>query len=192
MPTTAHFDQPTLFDLHPEGIEPPIERREITPGCLLPAPPSHFVDLERACRIFGVTHPVVANMLRSGLISGGRLGPKMRLQIDYASIVACCDALRVKYHIHDRRPKIAPGRRWRDADLLPFPLTDTVSAQDVMVGLDLTKTGALNLVEEGAFEAYRIFDGSPWRISKTSLFAFRDRKRAEYGTGRTFRGKTAR
>jgi hypothetical protein len=192
MPTlTSSADRLTLFDMHPEGTEPPIAQRPITLGCLLPAPAKQFVDVERAADIFGVSKQVILEMMHSDILSGYQISPNMRWNIEYSSIVEFCDRLRVEYCIRDRRPKLVPGRRWRDADLLPFPITDTVSIKEVTTGLDVTKEIALNLTEEGAFEAYRIFKGSPWRISKTSLFTFRDRKRAELAAG-GFRGRPAR
>ena len=192
----SHSDNLLLFEMHPLGTEPPVAQRPITPGCLLPAPANQFVDIERAAAIFDVSKRLVLEMIRPDMLRGYQLAPTMRWNIEYASIVEFCDRLRLEYAIRDRRPKLppaAPGiaRRWRDADLLPFPKADTVSVREVVTGLDVDKTIALNLVEEGAFEAYRIFKGSPWRISKTSLFAYRDRKRAELAQG-GFRGRPPR
>lgn len=193
MPLTSHSENLLLFDIHPVGTEPPAPQRPITLGCLLPAAASQFVDVERAAEIFNVSKTIVLGMIGPNMLRGFQIRPNMRWNIEYSSIVEFCDRLRVEFCICDRRSKLAPGRRWRDADLLPFPKSDTVSIKEVMVGLEpmATKEIALNLVEEGALEAYRLFKGSPWRVSKTSLFAYRDRKRAELAQG-SFRGRPQR
>jgi hypothetical protein len=100
-------------------------------------------------------------------------------RISYNSIVEFCDSLRVHYAIRDRRHKLTPGRRWPDAELLPFPISDTVTVKEVMTGLHLSKRSALHLLEEGAFEAYRLTPDAVWRVSKISLYAYRDRIKTE-------------
>ena len=50
-----------------------------------------------------------------------------------------------------------------------------------MTGLNLPRIGAIRLCEEGRFECYRLMPiaGVPWRISKTSLFEYCDRLKAQ-------------
>jgi hypothetical protein len=109
--------------------------------------------------------------------------------VTYDSIVHLCDKLRVQYHIRDRRPKLAAGRRWRDVDLLPFPISDTVTVKDVATGLDVPISLAYKLTEEGTFESYKLFGSSTWRISKTSLYRYRDHLRAKLQTPAAFAGR---
>jgi hypothetical protein len=184
-------EQIPLFDLHPDGSEPPIARRVITEGCLLPWPSNVVVDVKRASEIFDVSQSSVMTMLKTGVLDGYQLSPSMRWNTSYGSIVEFCDRLRIKFAIADRRPKLPAGRRWRDADLLPFPKSDTVIVKDVMTGLEVTRDLALKLIEEGAFEAYCLFLHAPWRVSKTSLYAYRDRLRAQAASG-GYRGRPAR
>jgi len=181
----TNSSQPTLFDIHPLGTEPPIAQRVITPGCLLPAADNKFIDINRVCSIFGVSMPTSLRLLENGHLRGYRLRDSSPWLIEYESVVEHCDKLRVEYHIADRRlaGRARPSRdgRWRDADLLPFPIADTVYTQDVMTGLNLPRIGAIRLCEEGRFECYRMMPiaGVPWRISKTSLFEYCDRLKAQ-------------
>lgn len=172
--------QQLLFEIHPIGTEQPIARRTITPGCLLPAPNNKFIDVARAGSILGVKKDVVHHLLASHQLRGYRLRESGPWNVEYASIAELCDRLRLDYHIADRRRAAPPSGRWRDDDLLPFPLADTVYTQDAMTGLGLTRVGAIRLCEEGAFECYRLVPnaGVPWRISKTSLFHYAERLRA--------------
>lgn len=180
---TVPANQPTLFDIHPLGTEPPVAQRVITPGCLLPAADNKFVDINRVCSILGVTAPTVVRLLENGHLRGYRLRDSAPWLIEYESVVEHCDHLRVEYHIADRRVSRTrrPDGRWRDADLLPFQIADTVYTQDVMTGLNLPRIGAIRLCEEGRFECYRLMPiaGVPWRISKTSLFDYCDRLKAQ-------------
>ena len=175
MKTSA--DYPTLFDIHPIGTQLPIAQRVITPGCLLPAPEKYFVDMERAAGILAVGKTTVHKLLRAGVLTGHQVGESKPWRVLYDSIVQLCDELRVRHHIADRRTReLRPGQRWRDAELLPFPPADTITIQDAMVGFSATKDIMLNLCEEGRFDAYRLFGNAPWRISKTSLFAYAERQ----------------
>ena len=180
---TVPANQPTLFDIHPIGTEPPIAQHIITPGCLLPATDNKFVDVNRVCAILGVTAPTVVRLLENDHLRGYRLRDSAPWLIEYESVVELCDHLRVEYHIADRRATRSrkPDGRWRDADLLPFPIADTVYTQDVMTGLNLPRIGAIRLCEEGRFECYRLMPvaGVPWRISKTSLFEYCDQLKAQ-------------
>ena len=90
-----------------------------------------YVDVRRTARIFGVALSAVYRMMQKGY-RDGRPAIKLvsyrhqaRKRVLYSSIVAFCDFLRAEYAIEDRRPKLAhTGLRYRDEDLLPFPLTE--------------------------------------------------------------------
>ena len=170
------IEQATLFDLQPEGTEPPIAQRRITLGCLRPTPANQVIDTRRAGRILAIDECTVLKMLRLRLLCGYQLeGGNEPWQITYASVVDLCDRLRVDFAIKDRRPSARSGVRWRDEDLLPFPMNDTVTVQDVVTGLDISKRKALHLIESGRFESYRLMHGSNWRVSKTSLYHYAER-----------------
>ena len=63
--------------------------------------------------------------------------------------------------------------RYRDEDLLPFPLHDTVTAQEAARALGFEGLHpVVNRIESGCFEAYQIMPGSNWRVSRSSLMAF--------------------
>jgi hypothetical protein len=97
-----------------------------------------------------------------------------RKRVRYASIVDLCDALRQRYCIQDRRPALpAVFFRHRDADLLPFPLEDTLDVEHVMKILGYSSPTPIYLmIEEGRFEAYQLSSRNPWRISGTSLASY--------------------
>ncbi len=183
--------QQTLFEMHPVGTEPPIADRKITPGCLLPIAPNLVVDIKRAAEILDVSEPTILKLRQLGCIDGYQLTGTRRWNIAYQSIVDFCDRLRIEHALHDRRAKLLPGRRWTDKEILPFPKEDTVSVEDAMRGLDQAKDATLKLIEEGAFEAYRLHPNSSWRISKTSLFAYRDRLKEQLSQPR-FAGRPGR
>ena len=182
-------EQSLLFDLHPEGTEPPASQRPITPGCLLPLPVKQQVDMRRACAILDVTPFMTITLRKRGLIRGYRADGSSNkytfLLFDYESIVAFCDKLRRQFLIPDRRPHLAPGRRWRDVDLLPFPKHETCPIEDLMTGLDVSYYHAVKRIEEGAVEAYRLYNGSPWRIHKPSLFRLADRMKQDLESGQS-------
>lgn len=141
---------------------------------LLPFAEKEYVDVRRAAHILGVCGETIYNLWEAGAIEIIDYKKRKRKRVRYASIVAFCDRLRRDYHIKDRRPELASAiLRHRDADLLPFPLTDTMSADDAarVLGYD-SKKCVYDLIDEGAFEAYKISTISPWRISRSSLAAF--------------------
>jgi hypothetical protein len=174
MPTSARSDYPTLFDMQPEGAPLPVAHRPITPGCLLPLPAKACIDTRRAAAILQVTTNTVQKLLRKGLITGFRVCGSNTWSIEYDSVVEFCNRLRVEFHIRDRRPAKLTSGRWRDADLLPFPIADTVTVQDAMRGLSANCVIVHRLCEEGKLESYRFYGHAPWRISKASLFAYAD------------------
>ncbi len=67
----------------------------------------------------------------------------------------------------------APYLRHRDEDLLPFPLTDTIHPEEACELLGFRRLQpVVRLIEEGKFEAYQLAAQAPWRISRSSLYAF--------------------
>lgn len=141
------------------------------PKIALPFQRSAEVDMRRARKILGISGQTVQRMIRAGLLRGypGIGGTR----IEYQSIVAHCNDLRLQYHISAASsPRAAVGRQ-RDRDILPFPLDETIYTADAMVRLDCSKQAVLHLIEEGALVAYRVGAslgaGAPWRIHEKSL-----------------------
>ena len=97
-------------------------------------------------------------------------------RVRFASVVAYCFRLREKYKI-DRRTALSDRMlRHKDADLLPFPLSDTIGTKQACEALGFSDTAWLvHAMEEGAFEGYRLMADSPWRISLSSLQRYMDR-----------------
>jgi hypothetical protein len=126
-------------------------------------------------------------MARSGLFRWRDCeeSPRKQVQVHYQSLVDFCDRLREQYKIADRRPALpAPNLRHRDEDLLPFPLRDSIPPQIAMdmLGFFRKRNPPLHLIEEGHFDAYRLFPEDRWRISRSSLEAFIDRSRHADGS----------
>jgi len=138
---------------------------------LLPFAEREYVDMPRACRILGASWTAVVGMAASGylrLVDYRRNGHK---RVHYATLVEHCNRLREEYAIPDRRPALACELlRYRDEDILPFALRDTIGIADAapMLGY-LAKWTATRLCEEGRFESYRLHPCAPWRISLSSL-----------------------
>jgi hypothetical protein len=155
---------------------------------LLPFAEKEWISMDRTARILGI-NVASAYRLRSMRDAHGRplldvidYGAGRRQRVLYASVVRYCDSLRDLYCIPDRRPRLAGSLfRHRDEDLLPFPLSDTIDVTRALacVGYE-SEEGVYGLIEEGAFEAYRILPvaGSPWRISRSSFAAWLDRTRS--------------
>ena len=154
-------------------------RSEECKDLLAPFAEREYVDVKRAAKILGVSQTTVLELCGS---IGGRpprldcinWAPNKRKRIRYQSIVDFCDALRKRYAIADRRPPLTnPIFRHRDADLLPFPLDDTIYVEDAMKILGyISAWPVYKLIEEGAFEAYLLSVRIRWRISRTSFAAF--------------------
>jgi excisionase family DNA binding protein len=137
-----------------------------------------WIDTKRVAKILGVTNNTVHRMVSSGLLKVMKFDYQKKSRVRYASVVDLCDRLRVQHHIPDRRPVLsAPGLRHRDRDLLPFPMSDTLSVSQAMGYLGLSKDSVYHLIEEGRFEAYRFEDKAPYRISQSSLAKFMDDSR---------------
>jgi excisionase family DNA binding protein len=137
---------------------------------LLPFAEKEYVDVRRAAAILGVGHQTIIDLYASGKIEMIDYAKRKRKRVRYQSIVDFCERLRTKHSIRDRRPPLSPNFRHRDADLLPFPLEDTMTIDEVVSILGYcSKTPIYLMIEEGRFEAYQLDVCSPWRISRSSL-----------------------
>jgi hypothetical protein len=131
-----------------------------------------YIDMPRCCRILGVNETVARRLAESGLIKLIDHLPRTRKKIRYQSVVDLCDRLRGEYGIPDRRPLLsAPYLRHRDADLLPFPLTETIYSNNAMELIGCGFYTLTRLIDEGRILAYRLAPGArtPWRISRVSV-----------------------
>jgi hypothetical protein len=144
---------------------------------LLPFAEKEYIDLGRAAHILGTTKWTVMLLFQRKLIEMIDYAPGKRKRVHYRSIADFCDELRRRHAIEDRRPKLDhPIFRHADADLLPFPLEDTISIEHAAEILGYSSVWPVRLmIEEGRFEAYQLFRGSPWRVSKLSLAAYLQR-----------------
>jgi len=152
---------------------------KLTPGCLLPVQQAQLVDVARVAKILCVSMGTVRLMADRGTLPAFRLAERQSWAMPYEGIVAFCDRLRTEFMIRDRRPRLAAGaRRWRDSELLPFSWDDTITAPEAATGFDVRIEVIHSLItdraagEYGAFDAYRLSDCSPWRISRSSLLAY--------------------
>ncbi len=140
------------------------------------APPvSQYIDIDRrrARGILGVGMRTLERLTASGRIDWVNRGKKTHKLLRYQSLVDFCDEVHQRHRIPDRRPRLGAGMRYRDEDLLPFPLADTICAKEACDLLDLRHPASIvRLVEEGKFEAYQLVPRGPWRISRSSLYAF--------------------
>lgn len=160
---------------------------------LLPFAAREYIDTRRACRILGLWWPSVTltRMAETGLIEWLDMGKGSWKRVRYKTVVDFCDRLRDDHKIADRRPKLSPHLRHRDEDLLPFPLTDTITAQQALDALGFLKTDSLvRRIEEGCFDAYQLvpWAPTPWRVSRSSLIAYMDRLRSPAVTNKVYRG----
>jgi hypothetical protein len=154
-----------------------------SPQFVLPFAEREYVDVTRAGVILGVSGHTVLRLARSGALEMIDYRNLSKKKVLYSSIVAFCDRLRAHYRIPDRRPVISPHFRHRDADLLPFRLSVTMSACEAMRALGFSdRRPLLALMQEGCFEAYRI--GNVWRISRPSFVAYLEEVRAHPRTVR--------
>src|SRR5450759_1036445 len=122
-----------------------------------PLTEKEYVSTARALRILGVTETTLAGLAAEGWIRWVGCKKTSTKQVHYGSLVNFCDRIRVGYRIADRRPKLsAPSLCHRDEDLLPFPLSDTISAEKACAALGYKATMVreiVELVEGGYFEA---------------------------------------
>ncbi|MGB8887124.1 MAG: hypothetical protein WCC87_10405 [Candidatus Korobacteraceae bacterium] len=147
---------------------------------VLPFAEREYIDARRACRILGVSYRTLMRLAKSEHIEWLDHGKISWKRVRYKSVVDFCDRLREEHKIADRRPQLSAAYlRHRDEDLLPFPLRDTMTAQQALQVLGFAKTDSLvRLIEEGRFEAYQLAQQAPWRVSRASLIAYLDRLRA--------------
>jgi excisionase family DNA binding protein len=137
-----------------------------------------YIDMPRCCRILGVNETVTRRLAESGLIKLIDHLPRTRKKIRYQSVVDLCDRLRKEYGIPDARPRLSAAYlRHRDADLLPFPLTDTICSNEAMELIGCGFYTLTRLIDEGRILAYRLAPGArtPWRISRSSVTAHMQR-----------------
>lgn len=141
---------------------------------LLPFAEKEYVDVRRAGRILGLSPRAVLELHECGQIAIIDYAKRKWKRVNYKSIVDLCDHLRQQFAIPDRRPPLSAAYlRYRDEDLLPFPITDTMDVSSVMEVLGYNSPVPIYLmIEEGRFESYRLSPRSPWRISATSLAAY--------------------
>lgn len=147
---------------------------------ILPFAEKEYVSVSRTARILGVglstVHRMADPVERGGYGTLTAVSYRFRGQkrILYSSIVRFCDNLRARYGIQDRRPPLDhPIFRHRDADLLPFPLADTMGSQEALSALGYeSKRPLFYLIEEGRFDAYMMGPEAVWRISRSSFRRF--------------------
>ncbi|MGC2108233.1 MAG: hypothetical protein WA655_01870 [Candidatus Korobacteraceae bacterium] len=147
---------------------------------VLPFAEREYIDARRACRILGVSYRTLMRLAMSGRVSWLDHGKLSWKRVRYKSVVNYCDRIREDHKIADQRPQLsAPYLRHKDEDLLPFPLQDTISAEQALEFLGFAKTDSLvRLIEEGRFEAYQLVPQAPWRVSRRSLLSYLDRLRS--------------
>jgi hypothetical protein len=141
---------------------------------LLPFAEREYIDVPRCCRILGCSWTVIARLAESKAINLVDYRKRGWKKVRYAGVVEYCDRLRTLNSIADRRPVLSsPILRHRDEDILPFPLRDTIGAEDASSALGFASLWpVVKLIESGAFEAYQLMPRSPWRISLTSFQAW--------------------
>jgi hypothetical protein len=138
-----------------------------------------FIRMPRACRILDASWTLVNRLIEYGHLEQVDPIPQGWKKLRYQSIVEHCDRLRKEYAIRDRRPRLSsPKMRYKDEDLLPFPLCDTIKFRDVQQVLGFSSIApVLKILNAGLFECYRLHPASPWRISKTSFVAYLEKIR---------------
>jgi hypothetical protein len=139
---------------------------------LLPFAEKEHIDVNRTARILAVSTGTVYNLAAAGKIDliDFRFHGKKRVR--YQSVVDFCDELRIRHCIADRRPQLSNTIfRHRDEDILPFPISDTMSAEEATTLLAYESANHIReMCQEARFDAYQLIpDGSPWRISKISF-----------------------
>jgi hypothetical protein len=117
----------------------------------------------------------VHRMLRDHLLSAYqiRAGKRAPWRIEYDSVVAYCNRLRVHHFISEDRLLRTPKQgRLRDEDLLPFPTEQTIDASEVMRRLGISRETVTGLIQAGHIVGYQILietKSCPWRIYAPSL-----------------------
>jgi hypothetical protein len=141
----------------------------------LPFAEKDEVSVTRTRKILGVSNKAVFYLIAHKQITAFRRGHLGNFFVSYPSLVAYCDRLRVKYEIPDLRPK-REGifGRYRDHELLPFPLEETITVETVADVLRYSVQRARMLCEEGRFLSYKLHEQASWRISRPSFESFVD------------------
>lgn len=144
-----------------------------SPQLLLPFAEKDYVDMKHAARILGVHRSTVLRLTHAGLLDMVRYHDLGWPRVRYRSIVEFCDNLRSQFKIPDRRPVLAPALRYKDEDVLPFPLGITMGTYEALSAMGSANDRVMvPLIEEGRFEAYRLAWNAPWRISRPSFAAY--------------------
>jgi hypothetical protein len=155
-----------------EGFEPQAAH---APKLALPVQSAMEIDVQRLRRILGVSDKTVHRMLESGSIRGYRVPHTQNAswRIEYTSVVEFCDQLRIRFCIADRRAGLGGIRkRYRDSELLPFPLDETIYSPQVEDQLGCSSQAVVHLIETGKLVGYQLVPdkrGSRWRIHALSL-----------------------
>jgi excisionase family DNA binding protein len=154
-----------------EAFDPMVQR---APKLELPFQRTQEIDTERAASILGVSKKTLRRILEKQLIRAYRTGDhKAPWRIEYSAVVEYCDKLRVQYCISDKRVGLsASRRRYRDHELLPFPLDQTIYVAEVRERLKCSHEVVVHLIESGSLVGYQLLfeqQGSPWRIHEPSL-----------------------
>jgi hypothetical protein len=154
-----------------EAFDPMVAR---APKLELPFQRTQEISSERTAAILGVSMMTVLRMLDKKLLRAYRASKQRSpWRIEYASVVEYCDRLRVQYCISDKRVGLGGSRRrYRDRELLPFPLDQTIDIAEVRERLQCTHNVAVHLIESGSLVGYQVLferPGSAWRIHAPSL-----------------------
>ena len=165
-----HCKREAQYEIFPE----PLPAMEAIPRLALPIQRSAEIDIPRLASIFGITLASARNMAKDGLFPGSyKVSDLTPWRINYDSVVAYCNSLRLQYRISPRLVPLAPARRHRDEDLLPFPLKDTIYVLEVCTTLDCSRDTVSHLLDTGAIVGYRVrsqdVTGNRWRIYRLSL-----------------------
>jgi hypothetical protein len=170
-----HCKRESQFELF-QAVEVTISA---APRLSLPVQSLGEIDSIRLSNILGVSRFTISRMLSSGLFHGAYRHPGRQWRIPYASVVDYCNRLRIEYRISSRLATPPPGRRHRDEDLLPFPLSLTLGMNAVCDTLDCCPVSVVHLLEEGALVGYKLQkkETYSWRIDARSLEKYMERLR---------------
>lgn len=138
---------------------------------ILPFAQRDYIDMNHACRILGASWTTLTLLHKQGEIHIIDYRARAWKRVHYRSLVAFCDRLRARYLIPDRKPQLeAEFLRYRDEDVLPFPLRDTISMATALSALGYSRQSSVeSLIDMGKIEAYKLLKGGHWRISASSL-----------------------
>jgi len=156
------------LELFPEFVP----QGERAPKLALPWSEREEIDSQRAAKILGVSLPTMRRMLNAGCMRYYSLsGKESSVRILYESLVQYCDQLRVHFLIPARHTR-QPGRRLRDDQVLPFPLSETITVDEVRLLLHCSDRSVVHLIDSGEIQAYRLLMGdctTKWRINLPSV-----------------------